>query len=479
MDGCVKLPLDAQQLADTVIQAKDYAMSHGIVVRPDEQPTCADLVIHAPFTLLPSPVPRSCFANAKRVQVDFNVLMHRVSHDYEFLKECLQSTIKVDDFTRHMWKIYETIRREGITQPMCLEMSRSDYMFHHEKTGSKDIYQIKQIEFNTMAASFGGLSTPLSLCHKYLLESLGQGEIADQLPKNDAVLGLAEGLITAWNEYGNHEAAVLFLVFDEERNCYDQRHLEYCIKDLNRNIKIIRRSLQYMASHGSLGPNKELLVDGLEIAIMYMRSGYAPENYKSEQDWEGRLMMERSKAICCPNVYYHLAGTKKVQQVLAQPGVVEKFISDPVAVARIRSTFAGLYTLDIGEEGDRSVEMVMKNPDKFVMKPSREGGGNNLYGREVRTKLEQLKDGDERTAYILMERIFPAQMRNYALMAGQPVQLQDMVSELGILGTLVGTEDVVIHNTQAGHILRSKTVGTDEGGVATGYSALDSPFLIS
>lgn len=41
-----------------------------------------------------------------------------------------------------------------------------------------------------------------------------------------------------------------------------------------------------------------------------------------------------------------LVGTKKVQQVFALPGVVERFMNDEEAVKRIRKTFAGLYTLD-------------------------------------------------------------------------------------------------------------------------------------
>ena len=40
------------------------------------------------------------------------------------------------------------------------------------------------------------------------------------------------------------------------------------------------------------------------------------------------------------------------------------------------------------------------------------------------------------------------------------------------------TIDDLIMNKQQGHILRTKTLGTDEGGVAAGFAALDSPYLI-
>ena len=57
-------------------------------------------------------------------------------------------------------------------------------------------------------------------------------------------------------------------------------------------------------------------------------------------------MIERSCCIKCPTVAEQLVGTKKIQQVMAVPGVVEKFIHEPEAVGRIRKTFAKLYSLD-------------------------------------------------------------------------------------------------------------------------------------
>ena len=36
--------------------------------------------------------------------------------------------------------------------------------------------------------------------------------------------------------------------------------------------------------------------------------------------------MERSRATLCPCAAYHLVGTKRVQQVLARPGVLERLV---------------------------------------------------------------------------------------------------------------------------------------------------------
>ena len=45
---------------------------------------------HAPFTLFPSPFPREAFEEAKRVQQDFNLLVHKVSLDHEYLSQITQ-----------------------------------------------------------------------------------------------------------------------------------------------------------------------------------------------------------------------------------------------------------------------------------------------------------------------------------------------------------------------------------------------------
>ncbi len=64
--------------------------------------------------------------------------------------------------------------------------------------------------------------------------------------------------------------------------------------------------------------------------------------------------------------------------------------------------------------------------------------GNNTFGDKIREVLEKIGKSQERTAFILMERIHPAPLRNYALRTGSAVCLCDMVSELGIFGIVVG-----------------------------------------
>ena len=52
-------------------------------------------------------------------------------------------------------------------QNLSLGLFRSDYMVH--QTTSDDAPTIKQVEFNTIASSFGGLSSQTSKLHKSVI----------------------------------------------------------------------------------------------------------------------------------------------------------------------------------------------------------------------------------------------------------------------------------------------------------------------
>jgi glutathione synthase len=157
------------------------------------------------------------------------------------------------------------------------------------------------------------------------------------------------------------------------------------------------------------------------------------------------------------------------------PGVLEKYVTDPTNVKKLRASFAGLYPLDSSPEGEAAVELAMKNPERYVMKPQREGGGNNIYANDIPPLLSKLSVS-ERSSYILMDLIQPPSMKNIILRHGELVK-GEMISELGIYGVFIGGDEVIV-NDVGGHLLRTKGRETNEGGVATGYAVIDSPLLI-
>ena len=81
----------------------------------------------------------------------------------------------------------------------------------------------------------------------------------------------------------------------------------------------------------------------------------------------------------------------------------------------------------------------MANPEKYVLKPQREGGGNNIYGQDIVPFLSNMKDDNERNAYILMDRINPPITTNYVVRPGSSgAEMVKVISELGIFGYLIG-----------------------------------------
>jgi len=58
------------------------------------------------------------------------------------------------------------------------------------------------------------------------------------------------------------------------------------------------------------------------------------------------------------------------------------------------------------------------------------------------------------------------------------VSCVDATCELGVFGLYLGGSGDVLVNKAAGHLLRTKATGTDEGGVAAGFAVLSSPLLL-
>uniref|UniRef100_A0AAV2LWD0 Glutathione synthetase n=1 Tax=Knipowitschia caucasica TaxID=637954 RepID=A0AAV2LWD0_KNICA len=441
-------------------------------MRTKEASNSAELLTYAPFTLFPTPVPKAVFRQAVDVQIHYNSLVDKISQSSDFLEEALASTIEVDEFTSRLFKIHKQILEEGRSQSVVLGLNRSDYMLDQRDDGSS---ALKQIEINTISASFGGLSAGVVNVHKHILKVAGRMEDSMAILDNNPGAGLARAIAKAKELYGSERAVVLILVSDDEQNIYDQRYIELELMKLN--VRTIRRTFEDVCVRGSLDEDKRLFVDDMEVAVVYFRNGYVPQQYKSQQDWDTRLMLERSHAIKCPNIATHLTGTKKVQQVLAQPGVLERFFPTELHVVdQIRATFTGLYTLDMGPEGDKTVAMAIQDPERYVLKPQREGGGNNIYGAEICKVLQEAK-GSERTAYILMDMIKPTSSHNYLLRRDGPLTVSNCLSELGVFGAYVRQGSTMVMNEQVGHLLRTKSSVHADGGVAAGVAVLDNPLL--
>lgn len=479
---CVNVPIPDDVLKELVEKAKDWAIMHGAGMRSrtDFNP---DIMQFAPFVLFPSIIRTEDFNTLISIQSVFNEIIHKVAHNKEFLKLCLGNTILVDEFTRKLFNIYEIVESEEVVQPLSLGLVRSDWMLKSNDSLATPFHSScnwRHVEINTIAAGFGWLGPVSKNIHKFVLEELDEHDKLKHLPENNALQGLCEGLLETWKLYGNPKAVILFIIENITYNICDQRFHEFEIRKMNPRAKVIRKTLTDIGNQANLSREKKLIVDNFEVAVIYFRAGYHPDHYPTEKEWNARLLMERSTAIKCPTVHYHLAGTKKVQQELAKPGALEIFI-DKNKAEIVREFFVDLHGLEFDEFGEIAIQRALKEPDRFVLKPQREGGGNNLYGTDVKEAILKMKDHKDRIAWILMERIRPPITKGYIIRPNgpNPPALTEMVSELGIFGVVIGDRQTIILNKQVGHMLRTKVSTANEGGVAAGDGALDSPFLIN
>ena len=185
------------------------------------------------------------------------------------------------------------------------------------------------------------------------------------------------------------------------------------------------------------------------ISVVYFRAGYTPDDYPSASEWSARLVIEQSFAIKCPNIAYHLAGCKKIQQVIAQDkGLIRgRFGCDTVESELLHDSFAGLWSLETDSSGSDTnttstataisdtsnttttattaniinndtdntsiaalKQLVHTHPSNYVLKPQREGGGNNIYNIDIYNTMIACSPS-ELNSFILMERIKPPSQR--------------------------------------------------------------------
>ncbi|KAI3794579.1 hypothetical protein L1987_37211 [Smallanthus sonchifolius] len=458
--------IDSELLQKLVHDALVWSSLHGLVVGDRSVERSGSVpgvgMVHAPIALLPNSFPEVQWNQACELAPVFNELVDRVSLDGNFLQDTLSRTKKVDAFTSRLLDIHSRMLQIGKKEDIRLGLHRSDYMLD-EKTNL-----LLQIELNTISCSFSGLSCLVSELHRSLLSQYKKplGLDSQKVPINTSASKFAEVLAKAWTEYSNPSAVVMVVVQPGERNIPELIN--------THNVTSIRKTLAEIDAQGKILSDGTLQVDGETVAVIYFRAGYAPTDYPSESEWKARLLMEESSAIKCPSISYHLTGTKKVQQELAKPNVLERFLENKDDIAKLRGCFAGLWSLDDSD----AVKNAIQQPGAYVMKPQREGGGNNIYGDFVKETLLRLqKEGsEEEAAYILMQRIFPTVFPTVLVRDGICYK-EHAVSELGIFSAYLRNKETVLSNEQCGYLMRTKVSSSNEGGVAAGFAVLDSLYL--
>mmetsp|Transcript_25581 Transcript_25581/g.42862 ORF Transcript_25581/g.42862 Transcript_25581/m.42862 type:complete len:546 (-) Transcript_25581:148-1785(-) len=474
-------------------EAIDYAMCNGLVMR---EKTGSQSFVHAPITLLPAILPRKAFKQATDIAAVFSSLIDKIARHPSYLEDVLVDVSKNDNYTKGLLEILSEVRNQGDRkQNITLGLFRSDYMLQ-KSLGPDSKFptpRFLQVENNTIAASFGGLSSRVASLHAHILQRFHKDTLQRfgdaSLPKNPAVDNLAEAMAKAVEAYAKaesvdvkeHDLAVMMVVQPGESNAGDQRLLEYSLMS-NHNIRMIRATFKEVskAYEGVNSDGKKLFFHGFHIALVYFRAGYTPKDLPSPVEWEAYRSIELSRAIKCPCIAYHLAGTKKIQQKLSEAKELEKFL-DAADSDMVRLFFADQFSLSepLEASSEKAIKDAIHHTERYVLKPQREGGGNNLWLDDMKEALElKTMTKQERTAYILMSCIEQEPFTAALLRNGQVI-VGECLKEIGIYASFLGgTGDQEPYQKTVGHLMRTKLVGTNEGGVATGYAVIDSPALV-
>lgn len=155
---------------------------------------------------------------------------------------------------------------------------------------------------------------------------------------------------------------------------------------------------------------------------------------------------------------------------------------------QIQHIFKGIWTLEDIEKSPSEteihsiIEKAIENPHNYVIKPQKEGGGNNFYDQEVKELLLQ-NDKDYLKQFLIMERINPPEIYAYMLRMGQIIEGHTL-SELGIFSSVFidttkkNPGESPIENQTFGRLLRTKGKESNEGGVNAGFAVIDSPLIV-
>lgn len=151
--------------------------------------------------------------------------------------------------------------------PITLGLHRSDYMLHSVEN---DPRQLMQVEMNTIAASFGSLSSKISDMHRVLHQTN-----ESHIPFNEPYVEFANGIAEAHQRYLTSarvgiSAKVVMIVQPGERNIADQWLLQFALLE-RHGITCARYTLEDVCTLGRLGERRELIVDDCEVSVVYFR----------------------------------------------------------------------------------------------------------------------------------------------------------------------------------------------------------------
>ena len=465
-----------QYIIDEMI---DYLYSNGLIIKNKE----GIGVKHIPITLYPSPIVKSFFDKIQFYQIAFNKIMDKISRDQQYIEQILTPISEKDEFIKKLLEISKKVSTFENKQKIQCGFFRNDYMVDKVK---KFIYQI---EFNTIAVSMFSFSDKLKkfysfFSNKYpnIYERYKDKEIP--LEKKDVIPEFSSSLIESiklFSPENYKNTLIIFVVQENEKNVFDQRTIENELYE-KYNILSKRLTLNEIAKNCKVDEKGQISYEEKIISLFYFRAGYTPSDYKDEESWKGREMIELSTAIKVPNINLFLTTLKVFQYELTKPDILKKYINEELISNDIIRFFTKIYYLrDMDKEKQKELfNQITSNPHSYVIKPQREGGGNNYYDDKIIPLLpkDDSEPSDELLNSIIMERIEAPEYETLNLI-DEKVIVNTINSEFSVYGVIISSDEKIYNiNKSVGFLVRSKDKNAGEGGVIHGSGCVDLPCLM-
>ena len=473
-----KLSEEEKYIPDNILQEiLMYLYTNGLIMKSKNEG-----VFHIPIMITPSPIPKNIYQKMIFYQIAFNKIINKLSNDQNFLEEILTPISEKDEFVKKNLDISKKLVNYEHKQKIKLGIFRNDYLL------DKNQNFLFFTEYNTIASSMGTFSDKIKKFYSYFYKRYPENFkrfIEKEIPMDG--LNNIENFAESMNEAIKlafpkqyKESIIIFIIQKNEINIFDQ----YSLSDelYNKyNLSSIRFTLEEINSRCIQDENGNLFLDGKLVSLFYFRAGYCENDYPNEESWKGRELIELSTAIKVPDINTFLTTFKIFQYELSKPKILMKYCDSELIINDILRFFGGIYNIrDMSENEIKELFNKIRNePEKYILKPMKEGGGNNITGDKLK---ELIPEKDSEINDLIKNSVIVEKIESYGheglIIRNEKLNLQNSISEYSIYGIVLADINNLIINKSVSFLVRTKNKENIEGGIIEGAGAIDIPCLL-
>ena len=473
-----KLSDEEKNIPENILQEMImYLYTNGLIIKSK-----AGGVSHIPIMLTPSPLSKNLYDKIFFYQIAFNKIINKLSNDQKFLEDTLTPIAEKDEFVRKNLEISKKLVDYEHKQKIKLGIFRNDYLF--DKIQNFLLFT----EYNTIASSMGTFTDRLKKFYSYFSQKYPEifkkyKEKIIPIEGFENVDKFTEAMVEAIKlgfpqQY--KDSIIIFVIQKNESNIFDQYSLS---DELYNKYKILskRLTLNEIKKNCVQDDQGNLTIDGKLISMFYFRSAYCESDFPDEESWQGRELIELSTAIKVPDINTFLTTFKIFQYELSKPQIMMHYCQNDLIINDILRFFGGIYNIrDMDVEKQKELfSQIKTDPNKYILKPMREGGGNNIFGDKLKELIpeEGNEPNDILKNSVIVDKI-DAAVHESVVLRNEKINLQNSISEYSIYGIILSNENNLYINKSVSFLVRTKNKDEIEGGIMEGAGAVDLPCLL-